>query len=116
MAKTTMNEQELLMREWIFEMQDAFTELAGSPPLIVEGIQPMLDMQVIDCASVKNIWFWYPKEEYSLIYWRKLLKQVDPTDTRIHVSTAEELSANIGIPILHRNIPDAWVVSMEKLS
>ncbi len=108
-----MNEHDYLIQDWICEMQDELQQYVSSTPLIVQGIQPVFDMNMIDCADIKHIWFWYPMDEYTIKYWRSLIKQIDHRYIRMYVSTAEQLNQNIGLP--YDNTPEVWVVSMEKL-
>ena len=102
------------IEEWRDEFLIEYYQHTNVLPIIIPGTRPPLDIQVVAQSRGKNAWFWYPFLKYSPRYWNRFLDQ-DHDDVVIHISTAIQISETIGIPVDERNMPNVWIVAMEKL-
>ena len=100
--------------EWRDEFLIEYYQHTNVLPIIIPGTRPPVDIQAVAESRSKNAWFWYPFLKYSPKYWNRLLDQ-DHGGVVIHISTAIQISETIGIPVYEREMPNVWIVAMEKL-
>lgn len=108
-----MNEQ--YIEEWRDEFLIEYYQHTNVLPIILAGSRPSVDARAVAESQAKNAWFWYPYQRYSARYWNKFLNLCDENEVIVHISTAVQISETIGIPIDEREMPNIWVVAMEKL-
>lgn len=99
---------------WKREFGAYYYGLTNTFPMFVEGKTPGIDIAAFMRASdIKTAWFIYPLEEYTLDYW-ELFELAEWSGFEAQLSTAEQLSQTIGIPVWDRNIPGLWIMHLEK--
>lgn len=108
-----MNEQ--YIEEWRDEFLIEYYQHTNVLPIIIQGSRPPVDAMAVAESVSKTAWFWYPFRRYSPQYWNRFLDHCDRNGLQVHISTAAQISDTIGIPVDEREMPNIWVVAMEKI-
>lgn len=103
------------IRDWQEEFEVVWFGHTQTVPAIIEGSKPGMDLIIAEQLGPGKIYyFYYPLEEYPPDYWSLFnLQMTNKPQLRVMLSTAEELSNTIGIPVWERNIPGLWILSVE---
>lgn len=109
-----MNHEHL--EQWQDEFLLEYYRYSEMLPMMAEGTRPLVDLKTLVDSRYKNVWFWYPLEEFSPAFWRGFRRHCSAAGIGIHFSTAEQISETIGIPVWDREIPSIWLVALEKLT
>lgn len=101
-------------KDWEQEFSSKFFDLTNSFPIMRAGTTPLKDIQVSKLAGSKQWWFTYPLGRYKAMDWYDVLDTIRyDTEVQVDISSALELSQNIGIPVNQRNIPNLWVMCVD---
>lgn len=99
---------------WKIEFSAYYHGLTKTNPIFLQGQAPLLDIKAfLITKELDTAWFMYPLESYPPEYW-ELIELMDFNGFEAQVSTAEQLSHTIGIPVWDRNIPSIWIMHLEK--
>ena len=103
------------IEDWRKEFNIQYLELSNCLPNITEGTRPVEDIEsVIDAGNQSRAWFYYDLDDYAIDYWATIILLYRPNNNvTINISTAEQLSYKIGIPVWDRNCPHIWILSVE---
>lgn len=99
---------------WRDEFQQTFYHHTGTHPIILPGTRPIVDLQVLKVSDYHSVWFWYRLDSYTPNYLKRFLQICVQHGVVAYISTANQLSENIGIPVWERDIPSIWITALEK--
>jgi hypothetical protein len=100
---------------WRDEFRQTFYNYTNSQPIILPGTRPVVDVKVLKISDYDSVWFWYPLNNYSPNYWYRFFNYCDENSITMYISTANQISETIGIPVWDRNIPSIWIMCLEKI-
>ena len=103
------------IEEWRKEFNLQYYGLSNCLPNIVEGTRPVEDIErVLTEGNLNRYWFYYDFDDYAIDYWATILLLYKPNEQiTLNISTAEQLSYKVGIPVWDRNCPRLWILSAE---
>lgn len=104
--------KDLRILEWQFDVIRSVEQHQGITPVLVSGIDPEIDLLIVDASEKKPIWFYYDVDDYSIHYWRQFLKN-KPKDIEALISTSFIISERLDLDIL--DTPELWVIALEKI-
>jgi len=104
-----------LIDDWRKEFNLQYFELSNCLPNIISGSKPVDDIeQVLAQGNLARYWFYYDMNDYAIDYWATILLLYKPNEQiTLNISTAEQLSYKVGIPVWDRNCPSLWILSAE---
>jgi len=114
MNRNPVSKQQLF--DWQSEVEISYFNQIQTLPLIHKGSNPYKDVEVVNRMRERRIvWFYYDIEDYVADYWSLLLLHYTfNKDFDVQLTTALQLSENLGIPVQERNIPPLWIMSVER--
>lgn len=108
----------MLVREWVYDVQKrwmATTGIVNSAPVILRGTRPGQDIHTLSNSSQTRAWFWYPADSLPDLYIDLLLEAIDHNRYLVLIERAINISDTLGIDIQREFVPDAWVMSVERI-
>jgi len=104
------------IEDWQSEVEITYFSHTRSLPLIHRGKNPYEDIEVVRRLGIGRIhWFYYSLESVTEDFWNLFLVHFLYEGVfETQLTTALDLSNRLGIPIQERNIPNLWLLSIEK--